>query len=115
MKKAKPNIALTGLILVTPLLLILGCPRNINERTFDKEAQVLIYQRHCAHCHGNRGDVGTDSVYLNESDMSEDQIAEATRYGVGMMPGYDDILTDEEIEAVSNYVYEFLIHAPPIK
>ncbi len=110
MKKVKFIITLIGLVMF-PLLIIAGCPRHINERTFDKEVQVLLYQRNCAHCHGNRGDVGTDSVYLNESDMSEEQIADATRYGVGMMPGYEDKLTDEEIEAVSNYVYEFLIHS----
>lgn len=106
------NKALSGYIPVGILLIafcIAGCPRNIPNESIDKQARVLIYERNCAYCHGNRGEVETNSVYLNKSDMDEDQIIEVTRDGVGTMPGFEEKLTEKEIEAVSNYVYEFII------
>ena len=61
----------------------------------------------CGTCHalqaaGSDGQIGPNLDML-KPQMS--QIISAVTDGVGVMPPWEDILTDEEIEAVAHYVF----------
>ena len=61
----------------------------------------------CAICHtlaaaGATGEVGPSLDVLKPSKA---QILEAVRTGVGVMPRYTDLLTEEQIQAVAEFVF----------
>ena len=61
----------------------------------------------CGTCHtlqaaGSNGDIGPD---LDKLKPQIPQIILAVKNGIGVMPPWDGILTDEEIEAVAYYVF----------
>lgn len=61
----------------------------------------------CAICHtlaaaGATGEVGPSLDMLKPSKA---QILEAVRTGVGVMPRYTDLLTEEQIQAVAEFVF----------
>jgi len=62
----------------------------------------------CAICHtleaaGATGEVGPS---LDELKPTKAQILEAVRTGVGVMPRFTDLLTEEEIQAVAEFVHK---------
>ena len=62
----------------------------------------------CAVCHtlaaaGATGEVGPS---LDELKPTRSQILEAVRTGVGVMPRYTGLLTEEQIEAVAEFVHK---------
>ena len=63
---------------------------------------AAVFGNVCASCHGQDGSGGTgpDLRQLTNVDAIEEQV----RNGGGGMPAYEGQLTDEEIEAVSEYV-----------
>ena len=68
---------------------------------YDKKAQ-------CGVCHtlqaaGSEGDVGPN---LDQLKPQMEQIIYAVTNGVGVMPAWDGVLTNDEIEAVAYYVFE---------
>lgn len=61
----------------------------------------------CAICHslaeaGAEGEIGPNLDTLDGLDI--DRIRAAVTGGVGIMPAFDEVLTEEEIETVSAYV-----------
>lgn len=67
-----------------------------------------VFTANCAGCHtleaaGASGQVGPD---LDELQPDADRVAEQVRNGGGGMPAFADQLTDEEIQAVADYVAE---------
>ena len=78
----------------------------------DLEAGRTIFnetaQPPCAVCHtladaGAEGEVGPN---LDEFKPTVDQVRTAVSGGIGVMPAFEEILSAEEIEAVSRYVAE---------
>ena len=63
-----------------------------------------VYQRSCASCHGGTGE-GSSGPSLVDVDerLSRDEQLDVVRLGRGSMPGWEDDLTAEEIEAVVDY------------
>jgi mono/diheme cytochrome c family protein len=62
----------------------------------------------CALCHtladaGAEGEIGPN---LDEMKPTEDKVQRAVERGVGNMPPYGEILSDEQIAAVARYVAE---------
>lgn len=62
----------------------------------------------CAICHklahaGSTGEIGPD---LDALDPEFERIMDAVTNGVGVMPAFGEVLSDQEIEAVSAYVAE---------
>jgi mono/diheme cytochrome c family protein len=62
----------------------------------------------CSSCHtftaaGAEGEIGAN---LDGSFAPASFIEQTVRDGIGVMPSYEDQLSDEEIEAVASYVYE---------
>jgi mono/diheme cytochrome c family protein len=58
----------------------------------------------CASCHGLRGDGGLSGVPLNHSAADRQRIVGAIRYGIGGMPASSAGMSDEEINALAEYV-----------
>lgn len=65
-----------------------------------------IAQPSCGVCHTleDAGASGTIGPSLDELQPDEARVAQAVREGVGIMPGYGEQLTPEQIEAVAAYV-----------
>lgn len=62
----------------------------------------------CAICHAlaDAEAVGEVGPSLDELKPTEDQVRAAVEGGVGVMPAYAELLTEEQIDAVSRYVAE---------
>ncbi|MFO8142418.1 MAG: cytochrome c [Marinobacter sp.] len=71
------------------------------KQVFTQEAQPS-----CAICHtladaGSAGAIGPD---LDELKPSLEQVINAVTGGVGIMPAFEESLTEEQIQAVADYV-----------
>jgi mono/diheme cytochrome c family protein len=62
----------------------------------------------CGVCHTLEaaGSTGTTGPNLDEVQPAQDQVAEQVREGGGGMPAFGDRLSDDEIQAVAEYVAE---------
>lgn len=71
-----------------------------------------LYQQHCVDCHGPAGEgvmPGMPNFTRGESLLKSDfELANAVRSGRGVMPGFNGLLTDEELENVVAYLRTFL-------
>ena len=56
---------------------------------------------HTLHAAGSEGQIGPN---LDQIKPTLIQVMTAVKNGIGVMPAFDEILTVEEIEAVSHYV-----------
>lgn len=65
----------------------------------------ILYDTHCAECHGTHGEGGSGGP-VDDLSMSVAEIIEITANGAPRMPAYKDTLTDEEIQAVSEYTLQ---------
>jgi mono/diheme cytochrome c family protein len=64
-----------------------------------------LYERACAACHGSLGEGGSSGVSLQETTAAERQmIIDAIRHGVGAMPASSGGMSDEQIQALADYV-----------
>lgn len=63
-----------------------------------------VYENNCLACHGDEGAGGHNGPNLQNINMDDEQIIEQTKKGSGSMPGFEDSLTEEEIEAVKDYI-----------
>jgi mono/diheme cytochrome c family protein len=64
-----------------------------------------LYEASCASCHGSTGDGGLSGVSLREATAADRQlILDAIRNGDGAMPATADGMSDEEIDALVEYV-----------
>jgi len=73
---------------------------NLGFEVYNNKAQ-------CGACHtlkatGSEGDIGPN---LDEIKPTKDQIIYVVKNGIGAMPAWEGILTNEEIEAVAYYVF----------
>jgi len=68
-----------------------------------------LYDKKCSMCHGKDGvakKMATGSANFNDAAfaLSTDEIVKVIQDGKGKMPGYKDKLSDEEIQAIAQYV-----------
>lgn len=76
--------------------------RNLDARMQDGK---LIYKLLCVECHGEEGKKGLfKSADLSKSTLSMQEKINIIREGKGTMRGYDDELSEDEIEVVAAYV-----------
>ena len=86
------------------LILFIGFLSNCNESNHKNIKASLgkkIYKKNCKSCHGSSG-IGPD---LNTHNLDISDIILQVKYGGYGMTGFEDVLTEEEIENVSLYVY----------
>lgn len=70
-----------------------------------------IYDQLCANCHGTDGKLGKFKASdLSKSTMSIDEKKQIIANGKGVMVGYSKELSDNEREALANYISSFKKH-----
>ncbi|MFJ8066279.1 PQQ-binding-like beta-propeller repeat protein [Psychrobacillus sp. NPDC096426] len=89
---------------------------KVNENTTDEptegetvssvDAGLAIYKNSCIACHGDQGANGHNGPNLQISKVAEskEEVIERLINGGASMPSFKDTLTQEEIEAVANYI-----------
>ena len=116
--KASLRRTLAGLLL---LIVIAGaCASDTPEVPAGPDGEldpVLVLGREvfvdrCANCHGNSGGGDRGPRIAGDATLEEypgvADVIEFVRGGKGVMPGFDDKLSDTELEAVARFVREVL-------
>ena len=70
--------------------------------------KIFLEKGNCAMCHTfkdaeSNGNIGPN---LNEIKLDITRVVNVVTNGIGVMPAFQGMLTDTEIEAVAKYVYE---------
>jgi mono/diheme cytochrome c family protein len=72
------------------------------------EQGKIIYTTYCESCHGSDGAaMRSGAKNLAESSMRREEKVAMISKGKGVMAGYEKILNDEQIEAVTDYIETF--------
>tara|TARA_B100000401_G_C52351008_1_gene505684 strand:- start:76 stop:396 length:321 start_codon:yes stop_codon:yes gene_type:complete len=79
-----------------------------SDSMFDLGKEVFLNTANCAACHtladaSSNGQIGPN---LDEIKPEMARVLNAVTMGIGVMPAYESILTEEEIESVSYYVFK---------
>jgi len=79
-----------------------------SDSKFDLGKNVFLNKANCAACHtlANAESSGQIGPNLDQIKPEFMRILNAVSIGIGVMPGFENILTDEEIESVSYYVFK---------
>ena len=80
----------------------------IADELFLRGKEIFLNAGNCATCHSLK-DAGSNAMVgpnLNQIRPDIGRVKNAVLNGIGVMPAYQDILSNEEIDAVSHYVYE---------
>ena len=87
---------------------LIGLPALVAASDMEKGKQVFTQeaQPSCTICHaladaGADGAVGPD---LDQLKPTQEQVANAVTSGVGIMPAFNESLSEEQIQAVAHYV-----------
>ena len=82
-------------------------PRVAFQPVSTTDATEHIYVQQCAPCHGSNGE-GDSAPSLQTSVLSAAERTEIIRDGRAAMPAFGPTLTDEEVEAISDFTGEFI-------
>ena len=80
----------------------------IADELFLNGKEIFLNAGNCATCHSLK-DAGSNAMVgpnLNQIRPDIGRVKNAVLNGIGVMPAYQGILSSEEIDAVSHYVYE---------
>ena len=78
---------------------------STDQSAFDVSA---LYAQRCATCHGMEGNMSMGGAKkLTESVSTKEEISAQIRYGKGTMPPFGEMLTNEQITALAEYVLTF--------
>jgi cytochrome c6 len=105
----------TFAVLASTVVLLVGCGGDgengangdgAGAGDLGREVFTSIADPSCGSCHtlADAGTTGTIGPNLDELQPSREKVAQAVRNGVGVMPSFQDRLTDEQIDAVATYV-----------
>ena len=94
--------------LIFLIIFILFSTRLVADEIFDKGKQIFLNSGNCATCHSlkDAGSVANVGPSLDEIFPEMARVKMAVTNGIGVMPAYLGILSDDEIDAVSFYVSE---------
>ena len=95
-------------ILLTIIFLNLFFQPLKSDEVFDFGKDVFLNKANCATCHilaeaKSAGQIGPN---LDQIKPELARVLNAVSMGIGVMPAFEDILTDEEIKSVSYYVFK---------
>ena len=79
-----------------------------SDTMFDLGKNVFLNKANCASCHTladakSNGQIGPNLDQIKPEMM---RVLNAVTMGIGVMPAYEGILNEKEIEAVSYYVFK---------
>ena len=106
MKKKLQFIFYINLIFL--FFLTINTQKLLADEIFQKGKEIFLEQGTCASCHtlsdaGSNANIGPN---LDEIRPDLNRIIMAVKNGIGVMPAFDGMLSEEEINAVSHYVYK---------
>jgi len=95
-------------ILIIFTFFILFFERSMSDEIFETGKKIFLEEGNCATCHrlsdaGSKGNIGPN---LNEIRPEINRVIAAVTNGIGVMPAYEGLLTEDEIKSVSYYVSE---------
>ena len=95
-------------ILIIFIFFILFFERLMSDEIFETGKKIFLEEGNCATCHtlsdaGSEGNIGPN---LNEIRPDINRVIVAVTNGIGVMPAYEGLLTEDEIKSVSYYVSE---------
>ena len=95
-------------ILIIFTFFILFFERSMSDEIFETGKKIFLEEGNCAACHtlsdaGSEGNIGPN---LNEIRPEINRVIAAVTNGIGVMPAYEGLLTEDEIKSVSYYVSE---------
>jgi len=105
----KKKLQLTLYInLIFLIILSINTQKLLADEIFKKGREIFLDQGTCASCHalsdvGSQANIGPN---LDEIRPDLNRIIMAVKNGIGVMPAFDGMLSVEEINAVSHYVYK---------
>jgi len=74
---------------------------ELGKKVFTEQAQPSCTICHALNDAGSAGEIGPN---LDELKPSAEQVSNAVKSGVGIMPAFGDSLSEQQIEAVAHYV-----------
>lgn len=87
-----------------------GTSSGIEKQAVDSgipDVQAL-YEQRCATCHGLQGNMAMGGARkLTESALPKEEVLAQIRYGKGAMPPFREMLSEEEMTALADYVFTF--------
>tara|TARA_Y100000590_G_scaffold166003_1_gene190081 strand:+ start:740 stop:1057 length:318 start_codon:yes stop_codon:yes gene_type:complete len=97
----KKNLAIISLIFIFFVSKI-----SYSDDVFEKGKEIFLNDGNCASCHtlSDAKSIGVIGPSLDEIRPTLEVVLANVTNGIGVMPAYKDILSKEEIEAVSHYV-----------
>tara|TARA_B100001996_G_scaffold151847_1_gene115563 strand:- start:53 stop:397 length:345 start_codon:yes stop_codon:yes gene_type:complete len=106
MKKKLQFIFFINLIFL--FVLLINAQKLLADEIFQKGREIFLEQGACASCHtlsdaGSQENIGPN---LDEIRPDLNRIVLAVTNGIGVMPAFEGMLSTEEINAVSHYVYK---------
>ena len=106
MKKKLQFIFFLNLIFL--FFLLINTQKLFADEIFKKGREIFLKKGTCASCHilsdaGSQANIGPN---LDEIRPDLNRIILAVTNGIGVMPAFDEILSEDEINAVSHYVYK---------
>jgi len=106
MKKKLQFIFFINLIFL--FVLVINTKKLFADEIFQKGREIFLEQGTCASCHtlsdaGSQASIGPN---LDEIRPDSNRIIMAVTNGIGVMPAFEGMLSEEEINAVSHYVYK---------
>ena len=107
------HITMRNLILILgSLLVMVGCSDKSGDSGGSADSGgssggegAALYSSNCASCHGADGEGGVGpSLVDNVPGSSESELTEVVTDGTGLMPPFGSSLSEEEIEAVVQFL-----------
>lgn len=114
--RGKSVMLVVGVLLLAGLLVFAGCgdddgttedvttPDVTEPEPHDDVDAAQLFAQNCAACHGAEGVGGSAPALGRLGDDDEERIEQMIRRGGGGMPAFEGQLTDEQIEALTEYV-----------
>jgi cytochrome c6 len=95
-------------IFITIIFLNLFFQPLKSDEMFGFGKDVFLNKANCAACHilADAGSAGQIGPNLNQIKPELARVLNAVSMGIGVMPAFEGILTDEEIKSVSYYVFK---------
>ena len=95
-------------IFITIIFLNLFFQPLKSDEKYDLGKDVFLNQGNCAACHTltdakSNGQIGPN---LDQIKPEKIRVLNAVTMGIGVMPALENVLTEEEIESVSYYVFK---------
>ena len=92
--------------IVILILIFCLCEVSYGDEIFEKGKEIFLNDGNCASCHSlsDAKSIANIGPNLDEIRPSLEKVLATVTNGIGVMPAYQDILSKDEIEAVSHYV-----------